>query len=160
TALLIFFLMVLAWTLLEHGWDRSAGVVLAWLTIKPQLAALLLLAILIWAARRRRWQVLGAFLLTLASLCLLSTCIVPSWFLQMGNAPRQTPPPTDYYPWIGNSWFLVLRTLGLHGAGLWALYLAAAVLFLAVVVRAAWDRTTTLPKLFALSVLAVFFVTP
>jgi hypothetical protein len=160
TALLVFFLIALAWWLLNQDRDRSAGVVLAWLTIKPQVAAVLLLAILLWAIRRHRWAVVWAFLITVTLLCALSACIVPSWPAQMWNAQRQTPPPTVYYPWIGNTWFLLLRTLGLEGAGLWALYLVAAVPFLAVVVRAAWDRATRLSDLFALGVLSAFFIAP
>jgi hypothetical protein len=160
TSILMLFLMVAAWRLLDRGWDRSAGAVLLWLTHKPQLSAVLLLAVFLWALRHRRWGVLQGFLAALALLSLASLWTAPAWPLEMWNAIRQTPTPTEYYPWIGNTWFLVLRTFGLRGGLLWVLYLAAALPFLAAVVRSAWERTTPVGDLFALGVLAAFFVAP
>jgi hypothetical protein len=160
TALLVLFLVVLAWKLLDGGRYRAAGVVLACLSIKPQLTAVLLLGVLLWAVRQRRWGVIGAFLLTSALLAGVCTAIVPSWPLQMLNAPRQTPPPTELYPWIGNTWFLLLRTAGAQGWGLWLLYLAIAVPFVVAVVRAALDRTRSLADVLGLGILAAFFVAP
>jgi hypothetical protein len=160
TALVILFLVVLAWKLLDGGRDRAAGVVLACLTIKPQLTVVLLLGVLLWAIRQRRWGVVGAFLLTSALLAGVCTWIVPSWPVQMLNAPRQTPPPTELYPWIGNTWFLVLKAVGAQGWGLWLAYLGLAVPFLVAVVRAALDRSRPFADLLALSVLAAFFVAP
>ena len=56
TTPLVFFLIVAAWRLLEARRDRAAGGVLAWLTIKPQLTALLLVSLLLWAAQRRNLE--------------------------------------------------------------------------------------------------------
>src|SRR5438552_1656114 len=47
TVILMLFLIVAAWRLLEARWDRSAGATLVWLTIKPQLAVGLLLGALL-----------------------------------------------------------------------------------------------------------------
>jgi hypothetical protein len=160
TALLILFLIAAAWKLLDGGRDRAAGVVLACLTIKPQLTAVLLLGALLWAVRRRRWGVVATFLLTSAALAGVCTLIVPSWPLQMLNAPRESPPPTEFYPWIGNTWFLLLRTAGAQGWGLGLAYLAVAVPFVVAVVRAALDRTRPVADTLALGVLAAFFVAP
>jgi hypothetical protein len=160
TAILVFFLAALSWRLLEAGRDRSAGVALAWLTIKPQLTAVLLLAVLLRLALQRRWNAVGAFFLTLLALALLSTLLVPSWPLEMLRAPRRTPSPTEHYPWIGNTWFLLLKALHLRGWLLWALYLAVALPFLAAVVRRAFDRGGPLLDLVALGALAAFFVSP
>jgi hypothetical protein len=160
TALLILFLVVLAWKLLDGGRDRAAGVVLALLTIKPQLTAVLLLGVLLWAMRQRRWGAVGAFLLTAAVLAGGCLALVPSWPVEMLNAPRQTPPPTEHYPWIGNTWFLLLRAVGAQGWGLWLAYLALAVPFLVAVVRAALDRTRPLADVVGAGVLAAFFVAP
>ena len=33
--------------------------------------------------------------------------------------------PTDFFPWLGTSWLLILKTFGLR-SGLWALYLVVA----------------------------------
>jgi hypothetical protein len=130
------------------------------LTIKPQLTVVLLLCVLLWAVRQRRWRVLTAFLVTLGLLAGVSTLIVPSWPLQMLHAPSQTPPPTAEYPWIGTTWWLVLRTVGLEGWRLWLAYAAVALAFLAVAVRAALERARPVSEVLALSLMAAFFVAP
>jgi hypothetical protein len=160
TGILILFLAALSWRLLEGGRDRSAGVALAWLTIKPQLSAVLLLGVLLWLVRQRRWKAVVSFIITLSVLMLASTLVVPSWPVEMLRAPGVTPSPTEYYPWIGNAWFLVLRALGLTGWLAWALYLVVALGFLAVVVRAALGRVCSLLDVMALGLLAAFFVAP
>jgi hypothetical protein len=160
TTMLVFFLIALAWMLLELRWDRSAGVALAWLTIKPQLTILLLLVLLLWLMRRRRFTALAAFAIMLALLCLVSTILLPGWLPAMLNAPRQTPSPTEHLPWIGNTWFLVLRSLGSSGPVLWLLYLAVALPLLVSIIQKAWFRQTALADLMAISLLAAFFVVP
>ena len=160
TAILIFLLAALAWRLLDAGWDRSAGVALAWLTIKPQLTAVLLLALVLRLALQRRWNALGAFFLTLAALALVSTFVVPSWLFEMLQAPQKTPSPTEYYPWIGNTWFLMLKTLGVEGWPLWTLYLAVALPFLGAVIRAALSPAQSTLDLVAVGLQAAFFVAP
>jgi len=160
TSIFVFFLIVLGWRLLDLGHDRWAGAVMAWMTIKPQLTAILLLALLIWLVRRRRWAAVNSFLMTLAVLISVSTLILPTWPFQMWSQMRETPMPTDYYPWIGNTWFLLLRTFGLKQSILWLLYLAVALPFLGWVSYTAFQRSTTLADILALSVLAAFFVAP
>jgi Glycosyltransferase family 87 len=160
TALVVLFLAALSWRLLEAGRDRSAGVALAWLTIKPQLTAVLLLAVLLRLLRLRRWQAVASFVITLAVLGLISTLVVPSWPLDMLRAPGRTPAPTEDYPWIGNAWLLVLRALGLPGWLAWALYLAVALPFLGAAVRAALRGACPWLDLMALALLAAFFVAP
>jgi hypothetical protein len=160
TSPLILFLIVAAWRLLDAGRDRAAGAVLAWLTIKPQLTGVLLLGVLVWAARRRRWGVVEGGAATLAVLALASWLVVPGWLGQMLGATRRTPPPTEYFPWIGTTWYLLLKTAGLRGAALWGAYGLAATAAVAVVVRAALDRGRPLRDVLALALLAVFFVAP
>jgi hypothetical protein len=154
------FLAVLAWRLLDRGWDLPAGAVLVWLTHKPQLVAVLALGVLLWSARRRRLKVILGFLLMLVVLSLTCWLIVPYWLLDMWEATSQTPPPTEYYPWIGTTWFLVLKTFELQGWGLWILYLAVVLPLLAAVVKAAWAHATPLSDVLALGFLAAFFVVP
>jgi MFS family permease len=160
TTMLVFFLMALAWRLLDRHWDQSAGVVLAWLTIKPQLTAVLLLALLVWLIRNRRYKAVAAFFVTGVLLGLVSSLVLPSWLPDMLNAPRLTPSPTEFFPWIGNTWFLLLRSLSLEGPMLWLLYLIVALPFLGYVLKAAFQRSTTLAHVLALSILAAFFVAP
>src|SRR5262249_17361373 len=72
----------------------------------------------------------------------------------------RTPPPTEYFPWIGTTWYLLLKTAGLRGAALWGAYGLAALAAVTVVVRAALDRERPLGDVLALTLLAVFFVAP
>jgi hypothetical protein len=160
TTIVMAFLCAVVWRLLDHGWDRAAGVVLACLSTKPQLAAVLVLALGLWAVRRQRWGVVQGFALTMALLCFASTLIVPSWPREMLAATRRTLPPTEHFPWLGNAWFLVLKALGLRGWALWILYIVVAVLVLGSVLRAALDRGRPLLDVMSLGLLAAFFVTP
>lgn len=52
---------VVAWRLVSDGRDNWAGAVLAVATIKPSLALLPLLVLLLWAIRRKRWNILFGF---------------------------------------------------------------------------------------------------
>jgi hypothetical protein len=160
TAILVLFLAVLSWRLLEGGHERFAGVALAWLTIKPQLTVVLLLAVLLRLARQRRWPPVAAFIATLSVFMLTSTLIIPSWLSDMVRAPTQTPSPTEHYPWIGNAWLLVLRSVGLGGWLLAVSYLAISVPFLVIVLRRAFDPGHPLVGLVGAALLAAFFVAP
>ncbi len=154
------FLAALAWKLMARGNDRLAGAALACLTTKPQLAAVLVLLLLIWSARQRRWGVVLGFAATLAALALLGAWIVPNWPIEMLRAAGRTPPPTTYFPWIGTTWLLALKAAGLHSWGLWGLYLAVALPFLAVLLRAALDRARPLEDILSLGLIAPFILAP
>jgi hypothetical protein len=157
---LILFLTALTWFLLQKDHDLAAGAALAGLTVKPQLSVLLIVATLLWSARRRRWGVGGGFLATLAFLGLASAVVVPSWPIQMLRAPVETPLPSEHFPWIGLSWLLVLRSCGLRSWTLGLLYGVVAIPVVVAVARAAWSRSTALGDLVAMSLLAVPFFAP
>jgi hypothetical protein len=159
TPILILLLAAATWRLLAGGRDRAAGAALAFLTTKPQLA-LVVPALGIWSARQGRWGVVKGFALTLFALCLLSTLVVPSWLPEMLGATRRTLPPTEYFPWLGNTWFLILRTLGMRGWALWAAYLLVALPVLGVVLRSALAPDRPHHEVMALGLLATFFVVP
>ena len=160
TSIPILFFAALAWRLLENGRDRLAGVALACLTTKPQVTVILVLALLLWSARQRRWGVVQGFMLALAALALASAWIVPDWPIEMVRATQRTPQPTAHFPWIGTTWFLILKTIGLESWRLWLLYLAAVIPFLVLVVRAALDRARPLEDIMGLGLLAAFIVAP
>jgi hypothetical protein len=160
TPILILFLAAATLRLLDAGGDRAAGGALALLTTKPQLALVVVPALGIWAARQGRWGVIKGFAATLLALCLVSTLVLPSWLPEMLGATRQTPPPTEYFPWLGNTWFLILRTLGPRGWGLWAAYLLVAVPALGLVLRSALATERAHHEVMALGLLATFFVVP
>lgn len=160
TSIPMLFLVAVVWRLLERGNDRLAGVALACLTTKPQLAAPLVLALLIWCARQRRWRVLVGFMATLAALSLAGAWIVPDWPIEMLRAAERTPPPTAYFPWIGTTWLLALKTAGLRSWGLWMPYLAVALPFLGYLISAAFDRSRPLADILSLGAFAPFILAP
>ena len=71
TPAFVLLLAVGAWRALDASRDRVAGVLLAWLTMKPQLAVLVVPGVLLWSAVRRRWSVPVSFAVTLAGLALI-----------------------------------------------------------------------------------------
>jgi hypothetical protein len=160
TPIVIFIFAVVALRLVDAGWDRSGGVALACLTTKPQLAAIVILAVATWSIRQRRWRVMTGFVLSLAFLCLIGTAVVPAWPIEMIRATRSTPPPTEAFPWLGNTWYLICRTLGLRSWALWAAYLAVAIPFLVGTLRSAGMPGRPFRDVVALGFLGVFFVAP
>jgi Glycosyltransferase family 87 len=160
TLIMILFLVAIVWRLLQRGSDYAAGAALACLTTKPQLTGVLVLALLLWSARQRRWAVAHGFVLALAALGLASALILPWWPIEMLQASQKTLPPTTYFPWIGTTWFLILKTIGLSSWGLWVPYLGVAIPFLILVTWQACDRSHPLEDIIALGLLAPFIVAP
>jgi hypothetical protein len=160
TTILLLFLVALFWKLMNRGNDRMAGMALACVTTKPQLGAALVVVLLIWSARQRRWGVVAGFAATLATLSLLGAAIVPDWPVEMLRAAERTPPPTAYFPWIGTTWLLALKTVGLRSWGLWVLYLAVAIPFAAFLLRAAFARSRPLEDILSLGLIAPFILAP
>jgi hypothetical protein len=158
TSPLILFLVVLSWRLLADGHDWTAGVALAWLTVKPQVTAVLLLALAVRIVRERRWKVVAGFGATLAALCAFSSLAVPGWLPQMVNATRVTPLPTAYFPWVGTTWLALLRSIGLGGPWLALAYAAVAMPIVLAVVRLAAGTSCSLLELIAIGLVSAFFV--
>lgn len=79
---LITLLITLSFLAIKHGQDRWAGVLLAVSTIKPHLVALLGLFVLLWAAKKDRWQLVGWFIGMMSFLIVGGVVLVPNWILQ------------------------------------------------------------------------------
>ncbi|HEX4148143.1 MAG TPA: glycosyltransferase 87 family protein, partial [Pirellulales bacterium] len=77
TAPLVVLLVVAVGRLTVARRDAAAGVALAWLSIKPQLALLLMAAVLVWAARHKRWKLIAGCAGCLAVLIGASTWVEP-----------------------------------------------------------------------------------
>jgi hypothetical protein len=155
---LVLFSTVVAWRLLDAGWDRTGGAALAWLTFKPQMGGMILLGGLVWAASRQRWGVLYGFFAAALVLAGASFAWLPDWPLQLLNATRVTPLPTDYDPRVGTTWLLVLRSVGARGVVLWVAYLALALPLLGAYLVAA--RCRPLLDVFAFGCIVIFFISP
>ena len=78
----------------------------------------------------------------------------------MLRAAQQTPPPTTYFPWIGTTWFLILKTIGLSSWSLWVIYLGFAIPFFILVTWEASERRRPLEDIIALGLLAPFIIAP
>jgi hypothetical protein len=160
TSILMLFLVALVWKLLNLRFDYLGGAALAALATKPQLATVFIAVLLIHSARQRRWAVAVGFVAGMAALSLLGAAIVPNWPIEMLRAAERTPPPTAYFPWIGTTWLLVLKTAGFHSWALWGLYLAAALPMAALLLRAALDRSRPLEDMLSLGAIAPFIIAP
>src|SRR5262249_40740136 len=143
-----------------EGWDTRAGIVLAWLTFKPQMTVVVIPAVLIWSACRGRWNVIRGFAAMLGGLCIGCALLVPSWPWDLIQAPRLSPLPSATDPSYGVTWLAVLQTLGLKRWLLVLTYAAAALPMTALALRVAADRNRPCAEVFALGVVAAFFVSP
>lgn len=162
TSPLVLFLIACLWWAIRGGRDRLAGVILAWLTIKPQLTAVLVGAALLWAWRANRPRLIAWAGATLLVLIGLSTALQPDWVVSFLQATRKNPVLTETYPWLGSTWMLALRVAGLGGASLWILDLAAVLPILAWVLRGTrpgGDGDGVVAWL-APALIAAFFVAP
>ncbi len=157
---LMLFLIVAAWLLLEHGWDLSAGYVLAVLLTKPHLGLAVVAAVLLWSIKQRRWRTVQGFLAGLAVLGAVSTCLVPDWPLQMLQAPTRTPLVTVERPWLSVTWYSLWQNIGLSGWVLRGAYALGIVLVAGLIVCSIRQQTCPLSDVFGLGVLAAFFLTP
>lgn len=90
-SLAICLLQVLVLWLVVRGHDRAAGVVLAISVLKPQMGFLLVAFLLLWALRARRWQFVGAFVVTFGLLIVTSFVLLPSWLTDWLNIVRLYP---------------------------------------------------------------------
>jgi hypothetical protein len=160
TAILVLFLVVCSWRLVECGRDGAAGVLLASTTIKPQLSALLLFGMTLWAVRRGRWRIPLCMSLTVLLFVLASTLVLPAWLVRWMSAPRVTPMPMVTFPWNGTTWFLLLKGSGLSGPALWVLYGVACCALLAWIARRSFERGATPGELASLSMIGAFWIAP
>lgn len=83
-------LLALASLALIREWFAASGFLLALATIKPQLAGLFALALLLWALGqwKERWRLIAAFAGTLGALVFAGELLLPGWteeFLQATN---------------------------------------------------------------------------
>jgi hypothetical protein len=109
--------LVFLWTIgalwsLRRRRDVMAGVFLALTTIKPQMSFLLIPALLIWGAGRRRFRFLAAFGAAMVLLAGVSFTLSPSWVGQFVRQVMAYPSYTrlgspvwivahHYLPWLG-----------------------------------------------------------
>lgn len=157
---LVLLLLAASWRLLEARRDFAAGCAMALLSVKPQLTVILVVALLGWTALRGRWRVWQGLAGTLAVLALVSTAVFPAWLPSMLAATRVTPMPTAYYPGLGATLYVALEAVGVHGLVLYLAVAAAAVALVLALLRMTLRDRTQLKDVFALALVAPFFVAP
>ena len=157
---IIVVLASLTWWLLDRRSDFAAGAVLALLTIKPHLAIVLIGLLLMWSLRHGRVPVLKGFLLTLATLVVVSTIAFPRWLPEMLAAQSVTPMPSAYFSGLGTTWNVVLIALGLKGFPLYLAYCAVAMPLLLALARMAFLEHRSLEEQFGIGLIAPFFLAP
>ncbi|NLF52515.1 MAG: DUF2029 domain-containing protein, partial [Leptolinea sp.] len=78
--------------------EELAGVLFAFMTIKPQIALVFLLYMTFWGISNQRWRMLGWLYGTIAVLTAVSTMLIPDWILQNLREvvlyPKYNPPGT------------------------------------------------------------------
>jgi hypothetical protein len=83
---------------LRSGGDELAGVLLAFSTIKPQVVVVLVLFLLYWGFKQKRWKFVGWFFGTLVLLSASAALLVPDWiwqnFVEVVRYPGYNPPGT------------------------------------------------------------------
>lgn len=83
---------------LRAGADELAGVLFAFTTIKPQVVVLVLAFVVIWAASRGRWRVIGWLVGTVVLLAASAALIIPTWIFdnlrEVIRYPSYNPPGT------------------------------------------------------------------
>ncbi len=76
-------IILLVYGLMERPTNRTvqllSGVLLAWLTSKPQLVWLYVIFFLLWAVKKRWWPLIASFGASLAAFVATSFAIVPGW---------------------------------------------------------------------------------
>lgn len=157
---LLLLAVAVCWRLADQGRHGWAGAVLAWLTVKPQLTALAVGGMLLWAVRARQWKLIGGFAGGLLVLSLAGAAVIPGWPVEMLQAVRQTPLPTDRMPQSGTTWLCLLRVAGVSGTAQWLLYLAAAIPFTGWVASVAIRPCSAPGTMLGLGLLGAFFVAP
>lgn len=106
----VYFLEVATLWALYKKHDKSAGVLLALSTIKPQMGFLIVPLLLLWGLRVRRWQFSGGFMVFFGVLMGISFLLIPTWMsdwlAQVALYPSYTELGSPVwilvnFPWLG-----------------------------------------------------------
>jgi hypothetical protein len=123
--IVVYLFQALALWALAKERDTLAGIALAFSTLKPQMAFLIVPFLLLWALRAHRRRVVVAFGVTFGVLVLVSFLFQPSWLGDWIAQVRLYPQYTAAaYPDTGSPvWIVFNYYLGLGAAGEWVVNL-------------------------------------
>jgi hypothetical protein len=120
SSILVGLFIALALVAVRAEQDAWAGLFLALATIKPQIVILLVLFVLIWSIRERRFLIFWSFLGNLALMIAITSLLIPDWtwqnFRQVMAYPEYTLPGTpgaifaEWLPGVGKQlgWALTI----------------------------------------------------
>lgn len=124
-------LVLAACALLQRDRGVAAGVLLALATMKPQLAAPLLVWLAVWVCTRRAWRVAVSFAVSMTALLIATEALMPGWLPHWLAAIHQHRDKYGVFPlqlifghWVGLAGTLLL--LGWAAVWLWRLRGSAA----------------------------------
>jgi hypothetical protein len=93
---------------IQQGRDALAGAAAVLLAVKPHLAYLFWIALLLWCVRERRWKVLGGGILTGLAAVLLAMACNPAVLGQYWYTFTHRPPAQYHSPTLGTALRLLL----------------------------------------------------
>ncbi|GAP20936.1 glycosyltransferase family 87 protein [Leptolinea tardivitalis] len=119
--ILVAFLSVAGLTALRGRAEELAGVLFAFMTIKPQIALVFILYLTFWGISNQRWRMLGWLYGTVVVLSIVATMLIPDWLMQNLREvvlyPKYNPPGTpaaifaDWLPATGQKIGLALTII-------------------------------------------------
>ncbi len=137
-------------------WQIAAGIILAWLTIKPQFTWPFLVFFGLYGLRRRQWKFLAAAAASFAAFLALSFGLVPNWLTEWPASIARYIGYTQAWP---ISTFLLKEVLPLETAG-WLTWVLAG-LTLAISTGLIWrwwqNRLEHLPLVAWLALVGFWF---
>jgi hypothetical protein len=142
---------------IQQGRDAQAGAAAVLLAIKPHLAYLFWIALLLWCIRQRRWKVLGGGLVTALAAVAVALASNPAVLGQYWHTFTHRPPAQYHSPTLGTALRLLL------GDGQFRLQFLALVPGLIWFVpywcrhRTDWDWNERLPLLLLVSVVTAAY---
>jgi hypothetical protein len=106
---------------IRKGRDEVAGMLLALMTIKPNIVVVFILFVILWSISRRRWRIVGWTVGSEVFLILLGMLFIPDWLIQnimeVLRYPDYNPPGTvgaafmEWWPGIGEQLSIVFTLI-------------------------------------------------
>jgi hypothetical protein len=143
--------------LVRQGYDLAAGAATVLLAVKPHLAYLFWLALLLWTIRERRWRILAGGVLAATGLTAIALAFDPAVLGQYWHTVTTSPPAQYRSPTIGT---LIRLALGDGAFQLQFLAMLPGLAWFGVYWwrhRADWSWTERFPLLLLVSILTTAY---
>ena len=81
-------LILLGLLSLKYKLDEFAGALISLTIYQPSLSGILIIFLILWVLRSKRWRILWGFLLTISLLTAISVALIPDWIISFVKAYR------------------------------------------------------------------------